>query len=225
MNVRFTRNHGYVLLVLSVAAVTLTATGCLTTMANLINAGWGNLVPAQFDGLREKRVAVICVSGSSAFGPSSASTTIARQVTRLLKKNVRDIEIIEQQHVERWIDENDWNQVDYLEIGRGVGADVLVAVDLRSFSLHDGQTMYRGRADVSVTVYDMAQGKDEEEVFHISPPQFQYPKNTGQHTADIAEAEFRRNFISFVSLRIARYFYPYEVRDDYANDTLILSSS
>ena len=223
MYLRFTRKRGLVLLILATVAVTVTATGCLSTMANLINAGWGNMVPAQFDGLREKRVAVVCVSGSSAFGPSSASTTIARQVTRSLKQNVRDIQIIEQQQVERWIDENDWNQVDYLEIGQGVGADLLVAIDLKSFSLHDGQTMYRGRAEVSVTVYDPA--NNEEEVFHISPPQYEYPKNTGQHTADISEAEFRRKFINFVSLRIARYFYPYEVRDDYANDTLILSSS
>ena len=142
--------------VLLVALVLAISTGCIGTFVNLMNAAQGNVVPANFTGLKGKRVAVVCVSNSEAFGPSYASLALASQVGEAARSaNVSDVTIVETQKIADWIDRNDWDYLDYKAVARGVDAEMVVAIDLDSFSLHEGKTLYKGRADVEVVVYDM----------------------------------------------------------------------
>jgi hypothetical protein len=195
-------------------------TGC-GLVVNLIHASMGHVVPPDYEGLVAQRVAVVCVADSSSFGPRPISETIAQQVTQLLAQNVSEIQLIEQQEIEKWTDEHDWNQIDYLEIGHGVAAQKLVAIDLVSFSLHEGQTMYKGRAEVDVKVYDLAtQGI----AYQSSPIEVQFPKNAGYHTTDITEREFQNRFVQMLSNQIARRFYSYEFQEDFARDPTIVAN-
>ncbi len=177
------------------------AGGCVGTLANLMNVAQGNVVPANYTGLKGKRVAVICVSNSEAFGPSFASIALAGQVGKLLKSNVSDVTIVDPQKIADWIDRHDWDYLDYKEVGRGVDAEMVVAIDLDTFSLHEGKTLYKGRADLEVVVYDMKQAGKE--VFSYTPTQIQFPENTGAHTTDMSEETFRRQFLSVIASRIA----------------------
>ena len=197
------------------ATVCSITTGCGLAV-NLINAGWGNMVDAEFDGLAGKRVAVACVSNSPSFGPRPISRQIATQVGELLARNVKEIQLVEQDEIDRWIDENEWNQVDYLELGKGVKAEMLVAVDLLKFQIHEGQTMFKGRAEMVVTVYDLANG--DIQVFSSEPPEFQYPVNSALHVGEVSERDFRRQFVNMVAGRISRTFFAYEFKDDFARD-------
>ena len=199
------------------------STGCVGgVVANLIHAAKGNKVPAEFGGLVEKRVAVVCVSQSESFGTSPIAPQVAEKVGKLLATNVEDIQLVEQQEIADWFDRNDWDGVDYVAIGRSVKADAVVAIDIDSFSLSDGATMYKGRADVGLTVYDIASGED---VFSNRPPEIQYPKNAVFHTADMSKREFRRRFLNILSQRIARTFYPYDFQENFAQDTTLITSS
>ena len=211
--------RGQQVLVACVLALVVSASAGCGLVVNLIHAGWGHMVPAEFEGLSDHRVAVVCVSSSASYGPLPVSEMVARQVGSLLVQKVRHIELIEQQTIDQWIDENDWNQIDYLEIGHGVGADRLVAIDLLSFSLHEGQTMYKGRAELDIKVYDLDNNKV---VFSNSPAELQFPQNAGQHTTDISEKEFRKRFVSVVANRIARHFYAYDFKDDFARDPTLV---
>jgi hypothetical protein len=205
------------------ALALIVGSGCVGTLANLMNVAQGNTVPARYTGLKGKRVAVICVSNSEAFGPSYASQLLASQVGKLIEANVSDVTVVEPQKIAEWIDRNDWDYLDYKAVARGVKAEMVVAIDLDSFSLHEGKTLYKGRADVDVVVYDMtAQGKD---VFTYSPTQIQFPQNAGHHTTDMSEEAFRRQFLSVVASRIARQFYPYDVKEDFARDASLIHSS
>ena len=184
-------------------------------MANLIHAVKGNKVPAQFDGLAEKRVAVVCASQSESFGLRPIAPIIAKSVGDLLAANVHKISVVDQQEIDDWMDRHDWDGIDYLSVGRSVKADAVVAIDIDSFSLSDSATMYKGRSDIGLTVYDVATGKV---VYSNIPPQIQFPKNAVFHTADMSKREFRRRFLNVVSQRIARTFYPYDVQEDFAQD-------
>lgn len=216
---RHTKFSGLVLLgLLSIA----TTSGCVGMMANVMHIARGNLVPPDFSGLNDRRVAVVCVSNSDAFGPTSASISLARAVGKLLSENVPDIEVVSPQRVADWIDKNDWDYVDYVAVGRGVDAEMVVAIDLDSFSLHEGKTLYKGRADLSIVVYDLA--KNGEEVFAVTPPQVQFPVSGGQHTTDLAEDAFRRQFLMVISSRIARHFYAYDAKEDYARDVTLVNA-
>lgn len=190
-------------------------TGCLGTVANLIHAGWGNLVPAGFDQLAGRSVAVVCLSGSTSFGNSSAATEIAERIERKLRQRVPELTLIPQQDIEDWMDRNDWNEIDYRELSDGVDCDFLIAVDFDNFSLYEGQTLYKGRADVGLSVYESEKG---ETVYGLEPLLVEYPLNGGQHTADTREADFRDRYLDVISSYIARQFYSYDVKEDYARD-------
>ena len=193
--------------------------GCIGLVANLLNAAGGGLVPAAFTGLRDQKVAVVCVSNSE-FGPTSTSTELSRRMNRLLKSHVKDIQLVSHQEVADWIDSHNWDMVDFRAIGEGVGAELVVAVDVDTLSLHESSTMYKGRADVHVVVYDMKSGR---EVFANSPSQIVFPKTAGIWPTDISETQFRKQFLDVVADRIARNFYPFDINDDYARDAELLS--
>ncbi len=207
-----------------VACLLATSTGCIAKFAaNMLNASLGNKVLAKFDGLEEKRVAVISVSGSASFGSTSATEIITSKVEAKLRDNVRRIRIVNQQEIGDWMDRNDWNEVDYQEVGEAVGADIVVAVDIQSFSIYDGPTLFRGKSDVTVTVYDVRNGGAV--LFEQSPPQIVYPTTSGLHVSgDTNEADFRRRFIDYVAERIARNFYDYDATTDFGQDALVLGS-
>ncbi len=214
------RRMGFVL----VATLLTLTTGCVGLVANLVHVAKGNMVPPAFEGLKGRRVAVVCVSNSQAFGPTSASIVLARQVGKLIQQNVKEVSIIEPQKVADWIDEHDWDYVDYVAVGRGVDAEMVLAIDLDGFSLHDGKTLYKGRADVQLVVYDLTEQGGGKEVFALVPPQIQYPKNLGMHTTDISESAFRRKFLNVVARHIAKQFYSYDMQEEFAEDTTIIGT-
>jgi len=197
--------------------------GCVGTLANLMHVAHGNLMPASYTGLKEKRIAVVCVSNSEAFGPTTASIQLARQVGQLLETNVDKVQIIDPQRIADWIDRNDWDYINYPEVGKGVNADMVVAIDLDSFSLNDGKTLYRGRADVKVVVYDMTNGGKE--VFAYTPTQVVFPENSALHATDMTEEAFRRQFLNVLASRIGRQFYSYDAKEDFARDASVVHSS
>ena len=65
--------------------------------------------------------------------------------------------IIDQRDVFEWADENNWEE--YVEIGKALNADMVVGLDLEEFSLYQGQTLYQGKANMKILVYDVAKGK------------------------------------------------------------------
>ncbi len=200
-----------ILMLLPLVAVNI---GC-GLMANLLYDG--NKVPAAFSGLEGKRVAVICVSKEGVLGPSDTSRTLPQAVAILLRNNVPNIEIIRQSEISDWTDTNAWDRVDYRKIGHGVGADMVLAIDLTSMRLHKGQTIYKGTAEVGLMAFDMEDGG--ELVWQMDPPAITYPKRGGIHATDMPESRFHRQFLAVVARHIAKNFYEYELKEDIAVDS------
>jgi hypothetical protein len=128
--------------------------------------------------------------------------------------------VIPTDRVADWIDRNDWNQVDYKEIGRGVKADMVLAIDLDGVRLHEGKTLYKGRASVVVTVYDMTD--DGKVVFRRDLTDFSFPKNGARHSTEMSEARFQRLFVEVLAKQVGKYFYSYRREENFANDALLL---
>ena len=207
---------------LSAMAILLVPTvGCVGLVANLLHVGKGNFVPAAFDGLAGKKVAVVCVSGSASYGPTAASSMLADGIAKQLSQQIQEVVVIDSDRVEDWLDKNDWDQMDFSSLGRGVEADVVLAIDLASFSIHEGKTLYKGRADLGIEVFDISQ--NGKMVFQADPPQIQFPISGGHETTNISEREFQRRFVDFATFRIARHFFAYEIKDDFATDALLLN--
>lgn len=208
-----------VALALILALAVLPTLGCrsgLTTLAYLIK---GTDVDPDYDGLKGKKVAVVCRPlVSLQFNNSNVARDLAMQMTRLLQENVKKIQTVDQRKVTKWTDENTWEE--YPEVGKAMKADMVVGVDLEGFSVYQGQTLYQGKANATVRVYDCKQGGKI--VFEKTLPQSVYPPIAGIPTSDRLEAEFRREFTLVLADQIARHFYPHDPHADVAQDVSAL---
>jgi hypothetical protein len=209
-------------LLLAILSVTIPSAGCVGLGAQL--AYWiqgGHKIDAEYKGLEGKRVAVVCVSDSSSYGPNSLSNMLERAVAMLLRERGKKIDVIHHEEVADWIDNNDWNQMDYRDIGRGVSADMVLAIDVGGVRLHEGMTLYKGRADVVITVYDMKDGGKT--AFRKTLPEFTFPQNGARHSTEMSENQFRQLFVTVLAQQVAKYFYDYKFEDDFAGDARSLS--
>ena len=83
----------------------------------------------------------------------------AGRVAAISRTEVEDIEMVRFTEIEDWMDTNDWDQIDYRAVGRGVNADLLIAIDLSSLSYYEGATLYKGKAHYTITLYNMEKGE------------------------------------------------------------------
>ena len=116
---------------------------------------------------------------------------LAIAVGELLENNVRKIEVVDYRDVDEWTDEHSWQE--YTEVGEALNADMIVGVDLETFNIYAGQTLYQGKANIRLLVYDVAKGK--EPVFEKTLPQSVYPPNAPIPASDNQESHFRRKFV------------------------------
>jgi hypothetical protein len=169
-----------------------------------------NDTPAEYKGLRDQRVAVVCRATGGSQEAAGATHEIARNVAALLKENVWRIKLVSQKDVNDWLDNNEMKS--YQDLGKALRADKVVAIDLTQMSLYDGQTLYQGRAQANITVFDILAGESDE----LRPFDVRYPPKNGV-PADIPERQFRAKFLEIMCQQLARRFYAYDSRavDDY----------
>jgi len=169
-------------------------------------------VPAAFAGLKGKHVAVVCRPiVELEFSDAGSARELAALVEGQIDRNVRRVRVIGQQEVARWLDENTW--VDYPTLGKSLDADYVVGIDLERFRLHEGSTLYRGRASATVRVYDVDKGTV---AFERRFDDYAFPADSAIPAADRSESQFRALFLQMLSQQIARSFHAYESRDVFA---------
>lgn len=218
---RLCRRWRSLICLLALLTIVAPSTGCIGFFVNVLHAvKGGHKVEAAFPGLVGKRVAVVCVANAHSYSGNTMAEMVQHGVATILSERTAKIEVIHHDEIANWIDHNDWDQFDYREIGRGVEADMVLAIDLDGVSLHEGRTLYKGRADISVKVYDMS--KEGKVVFRRTIEEFTFPRNGARHTTEMSEARFRRLFVTVLTEQVAKYFYDYQFEDDFARDTTLL---
>src|SRR5271157_3481967 len=200
----------------SLALLSIVVIGCKSGLESVTLLWNGYDIAPEWDGLKGKKVAVVCKPlTSQEFSNSGAARALAEGICERLKAHIKDIHIIESQKVAELVDEKGMD--DYLEIGKALKAEKVIGIDIESFSVLDGQTLFRGRSTVNIQVYDVAEKHVE---WRKSPPQFEYPRNGPTPMADFTEMEFRNRFVGILAEHLARYFYPHDRHDDYGDDAL-----
>lgn len=178
----------------------------------------GQDVPADFKGLNGKRVAVICRPADT-FGIDSvqAAGDLARDVGGLLRENVPRITVISHSEVEKWYDLT--GEESFAELGKALNAELVVGIDLEHFSLHEGSTLYQGKAEVQITVVDPTDGKV---VWETVLSNFRFPTNAIP-ALEKPENSFRREFVRILAERISIYFYKHDAYGMFAIDSRALN--
>lgn len=212
---RFFSATGLVLLM----TVLITSTGCIGALSQLIYVVKGTNVEPSYKGLQNATVAVVCVSDASAYGPDILTTTVAQAVAIKMQRTGRDINVIPAATVNDWIDRNGWDERDFAKLGEGVGAEKVVAIEIGAYSIHEGSTLYKGRTDLSVTVYDMSNGGNID--FLYGPTEYSFPKN-GRPAIQTSDRQFEAFFLANLTENIAHQFCPYDRVDQVARDAISL---
>jgi hypothetical protein len=200
------------------AVFVLALTGC-GIMAQFLYVVKGLRVKAAYGDLREKRVAVICVSEASAYGPDTLSAAIAESLGEILAREVPKISVVPQAEIADWIDRYGWNEANFQAIGLGVKADKMVVVEIDSYSIRDGSTLFKGRADIAIAVYDTAAAPEPE--FVHGPVHYEFPRSHGRPAIGTSETQFEALFVRKLVDQIARLFYDHERVDAVAEDATL----
>jgi hypothetical protein len=195
----------------ALSLLALASTGCKSALTSGALLWSGYDVPAEFDGLKDKKVAVVCKSVQmEEFSNNGMNRTLSEAIYQRLKVHNKKIHLIDPQKVNALLDEQGIE--DPIAIGKKLKADKVLVVNIESFKVHEGQTLYRGHSTLSVHVYDV---ETKEEDWRKDPRQIEWPSYGPTPMQEMTEVEFRNKFISVVAERIGRYFYPH---DRYAPD-------
>jgi hypothetical protein len=196
-------------------AMLCSSLGCAAPLAGALWVIKGTNVEPECTLLAKKKVAVVVRPPATLkFASANASRDLAAEVTKLLKANGKKIEVVDPREIAKWTDTNEWE--DPTEIGKALDAELVLAIDLEDFRLYEGQTLYRGRANVSIKVHDI---KKDEVIWEKIPPQTIYPVNACVPTTEKQEGLFRREFIGILADDIGRLFYAHDKGDMVARDS------
>lgn len=200
----------------AMALLLATNTGCLARLAaNLLYAIRGNDLPAEFDGLKDKRFAIIC-NTSGTIASEAVNSMLTSNIVSSLSRNLPKANIVRQDEIDRVVEKEDWTDSDQQRIGESVKADYLVNVYVDNLKIRDGATLFRGQCDIKVVVHDVKNGGRiafEKEIIEHS-----FPKNGGTPITDTTEARFRSAYLQLVGYRIASLFHSVDPGFDVALD-------
>jgi hypothetical protein len=177
----------------------------------------GNVEPAQCKEFEGKRVVVVCRPPStSEYSHAGAARVLTRNVTTLLRENVKKVEMVEAREVDKWLDESDWDDIQ--ELGRAVKADRLLVIDMEHFDLYKGKTLYQGAADINLTVYDV--NERDKVLWEKDLGEMLFPANSAIPVQDKPAQQFEREYIAILARQIAVYFYKHDPNANFALDAL-----
>ena len=199
-------------------AVLTTSTGCIQQMAQLLYVIKGHKIPPKFAGLEGKRVAVLCLTDASAYGPDTLTYSVGKHVSGKIASGVKDVQVVSPGKVEAWIDENGWEESSVVAIGEEVKAEMFIVLEMGSYSIHDGATLYKGKADLTVTVYDIEKGGQV--AFSDGPELFAFPEN-GRPVMQTNKRKFEAFYLSRLTDHISRLFVAYDKMDSFAEDAMM----
>jgi len=164
------------------------------------------------------RVAVVCYADNELkYQYDSIDHLLAVGVAARLRQN--HVNIVDPGLVRNWLEENThWDTPD--EIGAEFDATYVVYIDMSNFSLyeHDSRHLYRGRAEIVVSVYAMDASGEGERIFSQDLSSV-FPRLTQRSASEISYDSFRTEYLLRLSEEIGRMFYPYGSGDDVGSGT------
>ncbi|MCH2210217.1 MAG: hypothetical protein MK110_02875 [Fuerstiella sp.] len=167
---------------------------------------------------RGVRVAVVCYAPDELrYQYDSVDHLIAVGVSARLKQN--HVAVVNSEAVRVWLEENpDWDTPD--EVGAQFDTTFVVYIDLSDFSLyeHDSRHLFRGRAEATVSVYEMQADGEGQRIFHHELMS-EFPRLTPRSASEISYDSFRSEYLLRISDEIGRMFYPYGSGDDVGSGT------
>lgn len=147
---------------------------------------------------------------------------LSKRLKELFELNQEKVTIVSPRKVEEYKSNHpDWHKsLDPAQIGKHFEADYVAYLDINELGLFEKGSvnqMYRGRADITVTLVDVNkpdEDPDRKDFAHIFPSDTKGPIPVG----DITLNQFRQLFLDSVARRLAWYFSAHPVDKDHMLD-------
>lgn len=197
----------------------ISAPGCTSFLFTILYLIHGPNTPAEFKGLKGKKVVIACRTVTTAdVTNEGVPRELAHKVNYDFKKNIRKIEMVDQNEVDKSLKKKMYRIKDFRDIGTEFDADYVLGIELEHFqtTASHSQGNYQGRARFIVKVFDMNDGGQV--VFDRTSDDIVYPPNSVIDSGNRSHEQFRREFVNRVSLHVGKYFYSYNPHDFVAED-------
>jgi len=211
-------------------AAALAAAGCNVLSLPFFIMGPEPKVPATMQQLasddKEKEVKVV-VLAAAGLETRTELVRADRDLAVLLTKHLRDgfkynnesVKVISPTKVENFKSEHpDWQKWDLEDIGKHFEVDYLVYLEVNSLSLYEkgsNNTLYRGRAEVTVSLLDINHPDEvvKQKYFTgLYPGQVKPPVEVSESNP----LDFRRAFLDYMAEQMSWYFTSHPSNKDYS---------
>jgi hypothetical protein len=175
---------------------------------------------------RKIRVVILTTANSLETRPelSGFDRELTRKLTQHLlensKNNQEKVAVVPPIKVDQFkADTPNWRSLDFKEdIGRHFDADYVIVLEINSVTLFQsgsGNTLYRGKANINVSLINVF---DPDEATETKSFVKEFPtENKGEiAVGDIPANQFREQFIDFVAKHLAWYFTAHPTSDSYS---------
>lgn len=165
---------------------------------------------------KDVRVAVVCyASDELKYKFDNIDHIIANRVTNQMAG--KKIEMVPYDDIRNWLAENpDWDTA--VDVGSEFDVNYVVYIDISDFSLYerDSNSLFRGRCDAIVSVYEMETDGEGKRIFSREINSV-FPTEVPRSAADVSYEMFRMEYIWKLSDDIGRLFYPWYIGDQMTN--------
>lgn len=167
---------------------------------------------------RDVRVAVVCYAPEELTKfHDNIDQLLMTRLSAMLYRN--KIDIINPDAIMAWmVNHPDWDSPE--EIGAEFDVNFVVYVDIAEFSLYeqDSTSLFRGRCDAIVSVYEMETDGDGKRIFNKEINSV-FPIQVPRSASDVSYEQFRNDYFFRLADEIGRLFYPYQNGDDVVHAT------
>ncbi len=175
-------------------------------------------VPAEFEGLTERRVAIVVYTDQNVqYEYPHARVDLSSVLGVELKEHVEGVTVVDPQRVVRYQDENiHWDSLDKTQLGRTLGADFVLFVALDEYRMREpgSVNLYRGRITGQVTIYETSCPEEDAkkwcgENFRVLYPEHAPTGRPGQDDRKI-RYETEKQFAEIVVKKFYKHKVPIE---------------
>jgi hypothetical protein len=178
---------------------------------------------ASDDKNKEVKAAILVSSNSLETSPEfvdvdrALSDGLSRRLQEAFKANKEKVTLVSSSAVQHFKDSHpNWKEMSGREIGKFFHADYLIDLEINSLTLYEQgsfNSMYRGRAAISIAVVDVhnpSDGFKYKEEYSI-----EYPKSKGPLPADGSNsAQFRQMFLNTITKQLSWRFTSHLIDDE-----------
>ena len=181
-------------------------------MVYALNGPETEIVPAEYTGLNNSRLAVLVSADSNTLYQSpEAPNAICSAVTRELATKVPGCIVLQPSKVNAYVEDNPyWHTIPYDRLLIQLEVEQLVIIDIVQYQIHDkgNGSVFKGTAIANISV---AKRSDGNTLAYSKTVKATYPSGSSVGMVAAEEQSFRLALLQNLTTTIGHLFYEYQV--------------